>query len=369
MINSLGIKKSPKDTKIVVAMSGGVDSSVVAGLMKEDGYNVTGITLKLYDDVKPSLTSRQCCAGQDIIDAKRVADKLGIEHKILYYQSKFKQGVIDNFIDSYLKGETPIPCVQCNQTVKFKDLLQEAKNLNADALVTGHYVKSITSNNITEMYRGIDLNRDQSYFLFNTTKEQLNYLRFPLGNYNKTETREIARKLELNVADKPDSQDICFVPNGNYSSVIEKLRPNSFSKGNIKNIEGKVIGVHEGIINYTIGQRKGIKIAEKDPLYVIKINAANNEIIVGSKENLAKRKIKLKNVNIITNSKKDFEKELFVKVRSTGKLLRAKISLNSSEANVDLLEDEYGISPGQACVFYFKNNSGYKVLGGGWIKN
>ena len=281
--NSIGIDKDPKNTTLVVAMSGGVDSSTVAGIMKQEGYKVIGVTLKLYDDTKITSQSRQCCAGQDIMDAKRVADKLGIEHKILYYQSKFKQGVIDNFIDSYLKGETPIPCVQCNQTVKFKDLLQEAKNLNADALVTGHYVKSITSNNITEMYRGIDLNRDQSYFLFNTTKEQLNYLRFPLGNYNKKETREIARKLELNVADKPDSQDICFVPNGNYSSVIEKLRPNSFSKGNIKNIEGKVIGVHDGIINYTIGQRKGIKIAEKDPLYVIKINAANNEIIVGSK--------------------------------------------------------------------------------------
>ncbi len=368
-LNSLGIDKKPSDTSVVVAMSGGVDSSTVAGLMKKEGYKVIGITLKLYDEGKEVATSKQCCSGQDIIDAKRVAHQLDIEHKILYYQNKFKQGVIDNFVESYVKGETPIPCVQCNQTVKFKDLLEEAKNLNADALVTGHYVKSITSNNITEMYRGVDLNRDQSYFLFNTTKEQLNYLRFPLGNYKKTETRDIARKLDLNVADKPDSQDICFVPNGNYASVIEKLRPNSFSKGNIKNIDGKVIGVHEGIINYTIGQRKGIKIADKDALYVIRIDANKNEIIVGSKENLARKKIQLKNVNIITNSKEDFEKDLFVKVRSTGKLLKANISLNNSEANVDLLEDEYGISPGQACVFYFKNNEGYKVLGGGWIKN
>ena len=288
-LNSIGIDKDPKNTLLVVAMSGGVDSSTVAGIMKHEGYKVIGITLKIYDDTKITSQSKQCCAGQDIMDAKRVAGKLGIEHKILYYQNRFKQGVIDNFIDSYLKGETPIPCVQCNQTVKFKDLFQEAKNLNADALVTGHYVKSITSNNVTEMYRGIDLNRDQSYFLFNTTKEQLNYLRFPLGNYNKKETREIARKLELNVADKPDSQDICFVPNGDYASVIEKLRPNSFFKGNIKNIDGKVIGVHEGIINYTIGQRRGIKIADKDPLYVIKIDADKNEIIVGSKEHLAKR--------------------------------------------------------------------------------
>jgi tRNA-specific 2-thiouridylase len=218
------------------------------------------------------------------------------------------------------------------------------------------------------MYRATDLTKDQSYFLFATTQEQLDFLRFPLGKLKKSETRKIASDLNLNVADKPDSQDICFVPNGDYASVIEKLRPNSFSKGNIKNIDGKVIGVHEGIINYTIGQRRGIKIADKDPLYVIKIDSDKNEIIVGSKEHLAKREIKLKNINIITNNRKDFEKELFVKVRSTGKLLKAKINLNNSEANVDLLEDEYGISPGQACVFYFKNNKGHKVLGGGWIK-
>jgi len=303
------------------------------------------------------------------MDAKRVAEKLKIEHKILYYQNKFKEGVIDNFIDSYLNGETPIPCVQCNQTVKFTDLFQEAKHLNADALVTGHYVKSITDGNNTEMYRGLDLNRDQSYFLFNTTKEQLNFLRFPLGNLLKDETRNIARDLELNVADKPDSQDICFVPNGDYASVIEKFRPNSFNKGNIKDIDGKVIGVHDGIINYTIGQRKGIRISDKNPLYVIKIIADTNEIIVGSKEYLIKKKINLKNINIITNDKKDFEKELFVKVRSTGKLIKAKIEINDKLANVNLLEEEYGIAPGQACVFYSKNEIGYKVLGGGWIKN
>jgi tRNA-uridine 2-sulfurtransferase len=365
--NSLGIKKKPEDTLIVVAMSGGVDSSTVAGMMKREGYKVLGITLKLYDDTKTTSKARQCCAGQDILDAKRVADKLKIEHKILYYQDKFKEGVIDNFIDSYLNGETPIPCVQCNQTVKFKDLFDEAKNLKADALITGHYVKSITENDKTEMYRGIDLNRDQSYFLFNTTKEQLNFLRFPLGNLQKSETRKIARELDLNVADKPDSQDICFVPNGDYASVIEKLRPNSFSKGNIKNMDGKVIGVHDGIVNYTIGQRKGIKISDKEPLYVIEINANKNEIIVGKKENLIKKKINLKNINIITNNYKDFENDLFVKVRSTGKLLKAKIQLKENFAAIDLLEDEYGISPGQACVFYSKKPGGYKVLGGGWI--
>ncbi len=365
--NSIGIDKEPKDTLVVVAMSGGVDSSTVAAMMKKEGYNVIGITLKLYNDTKQTAKSKQCCAGQDIMDAKRVADKLKIEHRILYYQDKFKEGVIDNFIDSYLNGETPIPCVQCNQTVKFTDLFQEAKNLNADALVTGHYVKSITEGDNTDMYRGIDLNRDQSYFLFNTTREQLNFLRFPLGNLLKDETRNIARELDLNVADKPDSQDICFVPNGDYASVIEKFRPNSFNKGNIKNMEGKVVGIHDGIINYTIGQRKRIKISDKNPLYVIKIIANTNEIIVGSKEHLIKTKINLKDLNIITSDKKDFDKELFVKVRSTGKLIKAKIDISNKSANVDLLEEEHGIAPGQACVFYSKNDNGHKVLGGGWI--
>ena len=368
-INSIGISKEPKDTLVIVAMSGGVDSSTVAAMMKNEGYNVIGITLKLYNESKEKTQSKQCCAGQDIMDAKRVADKLKIEHKILYYQTKFKEGVIDSFIDSYLNGETPIPCVQCNQTVKFTDLFKEAKNLNADALVTGHYVKSITVGNKTEMYRGVDLNRDQSYFLFNTTREQLNFLRFPLGNLLKDETRNIARELDLNVADKPDSQDICFVPSGDYASVIEKFRPNSFKKGNIKSMEGKVIGVHNGIINYTIGQRKGIKISDKNPLYVVKIIADKNEIIVGEKKDLIKTKIDLRNLNIITNDKTDFEKELFVKVRSTGKLIKAKINIKDSSANVNLLEEEQGIAPGQACVFYSKDNKGYKVLGGGWIKN
>ena len=368
-LNSIGIAKEPKDTLVVVAMSGGVDSSTVAAMMKNEGYNVIGITLKLYNDSKETTKSKQCCAGQDIMDAKRVAEKLKIEHKILYYQDKFKEGVIDNFIDSYLNGETPIPCVQCNQTVKFTDLFEEAKRLKADALVTGHYVKSVTEENNTDMYRGIDLNRDQSYFLFNTTKDQLNYLRFPLGSLLKAETRNIARELNLNVADKPDSQDICFVPNGDYASVIEKFKPNSFNKGNIKSVEGEVIGVHNGIINYTIGQRKGIGISDKAPLYVVKIIANKNEIIVGSKEHLVKTKINLKDLNIITNDKKDFEKELFVKVRSTGKLIKAKIDISETSANVDLLEEEHGIAPGQACVFYSKNKLGYKVLGGGWIKS
>ncbi len=366
-INSIGLDKKPSDTTVVVAMSGGVDSSTVAGMMKKDGYKVIGVTLKLYDDGKEVVASKQCCSGQDIMDAKRVAQKLNIEHKILYYQNRFKQSVIDNFVSSYLKGETPIPCVQCNQTVKFKDLFEVSKDLNADAMITGHYVKSITSGQETSMYRAIDENRDQSYFLFNTTQDQLNYLRFPLGGLLKDQTRNIAKTLQLNVADKPDSQDICFVPNGNYASVIQKFKPESFKKGNIKDLNGKVIGVHDGIVNFTIGQRKGIKVSDKEPLYVIKIDSIKNEIIVGPKEKLGKKKILLKQVNLLGN-KKRFEKDLLVKVRSTGKLLNAKLnlkSMNKAEVILDVPED--GISPGQACVFYKKDHVGYKVLGGGWI--
>jgi len=364
--NSLGLLKPPKDTKVVVAMSGGVDSSTVAGLMKKEGYNVIGITLKLYDDDKFSKQSKQCCAGQDILDAKRVSNQLNIEHKILYYQKKFKEDVIDKFIDSYVAGETPIPCVQCNQTVKFRDLFFYANDLKADALITGHYVSRVQKNEKSEMYRASDLTRDQSYFLFATSQEQLNFLRFPLGKIKKDETRKIAAELNLNVADKLDSQDICFVPNGNYTSVIKKYRPKSFKEGDIFDTNGKKLGKHEGIINYTIGQRKGIGIAFKEPLYVVDINAPKNQIIVGPKESLVVKKIYLKNLNLLDDVEK-YNDNLSIKVRSTGRLIKAKIKVRNNEAEINLEEDEIGISPGQACVFYSKNKIGDKVLGGGWI--
>jgi len=364
--NTLGFMKAPKDTKVVVAMSGGVDSSTVAGIMKKQGYKVIGITLKLYDESKSPSKKRQCCAGQDILDAKRVSQKLNIDHKILYYQKKFKENVIDSFVNSYISGETPIPCVQCNQTVKFTDLFAYAKEMKADALITGHYVNRIEKNGHAEMYRANDLSKDQSYFLFNTTQEQLNFLRFPLGKMNKEETREVALELKLNVANKPESQDICFVPNGDYASVIEKYKPESFKKGNILDTTGNIIGKHDGIINFTIGQRKGIKISHKEPLYVVNINSKKNEVIVGDKKSLAIKKIFLRDLNILDEEKLTNE-NLFIKVRSTGRLIKSKIKLVNNKAEVSLKELETGISPGQACVFYSKNKFGDKILGGGWI--
>ena len=364
--NSIGFFKSPKDTKVVVAMSGGVDSSTVAGIMKKEGYNVIGITLKLYDTPKSSKKNRQCCAGQDILDAKRVSQQLNIDHKILYYQKKFKKDVIDSFVDSYVAGETPIPCVKCNQTVKFRDLYSYARELKADALITGHYVSRVQINGNAEMYRAADLERDQSYFLFSTTQEQLNFLRFPLGQMNKKETRKIASELKLNVADKPDSQDICFVPNGNYASVIKRYRPESFKKGNVVDLRGNILGKHEGIINFTIGQRKGIRVAHKEPLYVVNIDSKKNEVVVGNRESLVIKRIFLRDLNLLSDLEK-YNDNLFMKVRSTGRLIKVKVNLNVKGAEVNLQEEETGISPGQASVFYSKNKFGDKVLGGGWI--
>ena len=304
--------------------------------------------------------------GTRYSDAKRVSEHLNINHKILFYQKKFKEEVIDSFIDSYTAGETPIPCVQCNQTVKFRDLFKYAKELKADALVTGHYVSRLQRNGKVSMYRAKDHNRDQSYFLFSTTQEQLDYLRFPLGEIEKNETRNIANKLSLNVADKPDSQDICFVPNGDYSSVIKKFRPESFKSGNILDLSGKKLGEHEGIINYTIGQRKGIKISRREPLYVVNIDADKNTIIVGPKESLIVQNMQLRDLNLL-GSEKEFNKIIFIKVRSTGGLLKAKISFKDKSSNVEIIDGEAGIAPGQACVFYSRDDHGDKLLGGGWV--
>lgn len=369
-VNSLGFAKSPADTRVVVAMSGGVDSSVVAAYLSEQGYDVVGVTLQLYDHGAALAKKGACCAGIDIHDARRVAEERGFPHYVLDYENIFKDAVIDEFADSYLAGATPVPCIRCNERVKFKDLLETAKDLEADCMATGHYIQRKTGANGPELHSAADANRDQSYFLFSTTPEQLDFLRFPLGHLpSKDATREMAAQYGLSVADKPDSQDICFVPNGDYASVIEKLRPGAAEPGQIVHADGRVLGEHNGVIHYTIGQRRGLGIGGlSEPLYVVKLDVDQKQVIVGAKEMLATRRVPVREINWLGDepfTSRD-EWHLSVKVRSTRPPRDAILRpISETEAEVELFAAEEGISPGQACVFYDPNGS--RIFGGGWI--
>ena len=360
---NLDLPKPPKDTRVAVAMSGGVDSSVVAALLAEAGYEVVGLTMQLYDHGQMTAKKGACCAGQDIYDARQVAEKLGFPHYVLDYESVFRKSVIDNFADSYVQGYTPVPCIRCNQTVKFQDLLKMAKDLQADALATGHYVQRLVLANGPELHRAVDPGKDQSFFLFTTTKEQLDYLRFPLGGLEKSQTRGHAERFGLKVADKPDSQDICFVPNGKYADIVSKLRPGALEPGEIVDVQGNILGHHQGTIHYTVGQRRGLGVSSSDPLYVVQIDAPNHQVIVGPKEYLACKVIELKEINLLMETLP--ETGLEVKIRSMQTPLPAKVKvLEGTKAIVELENPDYGIAPGQACVFYADN----RVLGGGWIE-
>ncbi len=372
VLNSLQLKGRPADTRVVVAMSGGVDSSVVAALVKAEGYDVVGITLQLYDHGEAVGHKGACCAGQDIQDARRVADRLQIPHYVLDYEARFAKAVIGEFADSYLQGETPVPCIACNQKIKFHDLLETAAGLGASALATGHYVRSRPGASGWELYRAADKERDQSYFLFATTRKQLAFLRFPLGALDKDETRKLARDFGLEVAEKSDSQDICFVPTGRYTQVIERLRPGAAEAGNIVHVDGRVLGRHSGIINYTIGQRKGIGVPAREPLYVLKLNASAREVVVGPREALRTKSLKLRDVNWLGDE--PFEafaaagEEILARIRSSGPLQPARLNVEEGGFTVELAHGEDGVSPGQACVFYAANG-GERLLGGGWIKS
>ncbi|CUH53094.1 tRNA 2-thiouridine(34) synthase MnmA [Shimia sp. R11_0] len=369
-LNSLGFAKPPSETRVVVAMSGGVDSSVVAAKLADEGYDVVGVTLQLYDHGAALAKKGACCAGIDIHDARRVAEEKGFPHYVLDYENIFQDAVIDEFADSYLGGATPVPCIRCNERVKFKDLLETAKDLDADCMATGHYIQRKVGDKGAELHSAADARRDQSYFLFSTTPEQLDYLRFPLGHLpNKEATRALAAEYGLAVADKPDSQDICFVPNGDYASVIEKLRPGAADPGEIVDHEGIVRGTHNGVIHYTIGQRRGLGIGGlSQPLYVVKLDVDKKQVIVGPKEMLATRKIPVREINWLGDEPFDSREEwhVAVKVRSTRPPRDAIIRpLGPDTAEVELLTPEEGVSPGQACVFYDTDSS--RIFGGGWI--
>ena len=370
--NALGFDKSPKDTRVVVAMSGGVDSSVVAAELAAQGYDVIGITLQLYDHGAALAKKGACCAGSDIHDARRVAEKLNFPHYVLDYENSFRESVIDDFAKSYLAGATPVPCIRCNERIKFKDLLETAIDLDADCMATGHYIQRKNGINGAELHMAADHQRDQSYFLFSTTAKQLDYLRFPLGSLaSKAETRALAAKYGLDVANKPDSQDICFVPDGNYAAVIEKLHPGAAQPGKIIDQNDNILGTHNGVINYTIGQRRGLGIGGlEEPLYVVKLDADRKLVIVGPKELLATRQVSLKEVNWLGDTPLMTKStwEIRAKVRSTRPPRDAVLRpISNTEAIVELIAAEEGIAPGQACVFYGQDSS--RVLGGGWISN
>jgi len=369
-LNSLGFAKPPSQTRVVVAMSGGVDSSVVAAQLAEEGYDVVGVTLQLYDHGAALAKKGACCAGRDIHDARRVAETMGFPHYVLDYENTFREAVIEEFADAYLSGATPVPCIRCNERVKFKDLLQTARELDADCMATGHYIQRKVGAVGPELHSATDAARDQSYFLFSTTAEQLDYLRFPLGHLaSKAETRALAAKYGLAVADKPDSQDICFVPNGDYAAVIEKLRPGSAEPGEIVDLAGNVVGQHRGVIHYTIGQRRGLGIGGlEEPIYVVRLDPDLRRVIVGPKEALSTRTIPVREINWLGDAAFESREEwhVLVKVRSTRPPRPAVIRpISATEAEVELLSPEDGVSAGQACVFY--ETEGSRILGGGWI--
>src|SRR5580658_5909094 len=373
MLNSLEIEGKPSDTRIVVAMSGGVDSSVTAALLADAGFDVVGITLQLYDHGAATHRKGACCAGRDIHDARAVAARIGIPHYVLDYEDRFKEAVIDRFAESYVAGETPVPCVECNQSIKFRDLLQTARELGAAVLATGHYVASrALPDGSRALYRAREVERDQSYFLFGTTPAQLDLLRFPLGDHTKAETRELARRFGLSVADKQDSQDICFVPTGHYAEVIERLRPGAAGSGDIVDLDGRVLGRHDGIIHFTVGQRRGLGVAAGSPLYVVRLDADTRRVVVGPREALRTSRIRLRDINWLGDGTieqaVENEPEVFVKVRSTRPPQPAWLRAGADGGiEVELIASEDGVSPGQACAFYDAAEGQARVLGGGFI--
>jgi tRNA-specific 2-thiouridylase len=365
-MNSLGLAKPARDCRIVVAMSGGVDSSVAAALLVEEGFEVVGITLQLYDHGSATGRKGACCAGQDIHDAARVAERLGIPHYVLDYESRFRHSVIEDFADAYARGETPIPCVRCNETVKFRDLLATARELGAEALATGHYLRRVAGPDGPELHRAADESRDQSYFLFATTRAQADFLRFPLGGLGKAQTRDLARRFDLPVAAKPDSQDICFVPGGNYAEIVEKLRPGAAEPGEIVDERGTVLGAHRGVIHFTVGQRKGLGISGGEPLYVLRLEPATRRVVVGPHEALGRRRVRLGEINWLGPAPGPDGIEVEVKLRSAQKPVRARLALDGGGGGGEavLAEPVFGVAAGQACVAY----DGTRLLGGGWIR-